>query len=123
MRKSILFVEDNTQLRTLLVEILAVAMDVVVTEACNCAEGRFLLKNTTFDAVVLDGSLPDGKGPDLYTEFRDQLLAQETIVVVYSGDEASELHAKYPQLANDHVRVLLKGFDDLSSTLKVLLFP
>jgi DNA-binding response OmpR family regulator len=123
MTKRILFVEDNVQLQDLFADMLPLAMDVVLVKALTCAQGRVFLNTEHFDAVVLDGTLPDGKGPQLYTEFRDQLRASATPVIVHSAEDARDLRTKFPPLEQDQIPVLLKGRDDLDAALRQLLFP
>ncbi len=106
MTKRILFVDDDVQLQDLFADSLSLVMDVVLVKALTCAQGRTFLNTEHFDAVVLDGSLPDGKGPQLYTEFRDQLRASATPVIVHSAQEPRDLRAMFPLLVQDSVLIL-----------------
>ncbi len=123
MTKRILFVDDSEQIRAVFTDLLPQIMDVEIVEACDCAEGRERLSAETFDALVLDGNLPDGMGPALYVEFRDQLRAHGTHIVVHSGEDARDLREKFPVLVEDNIPILLKGADPLDEVLQKLLYP
>lgn len=64
MKTKILVVEDDVYLREGLCELLSKEAYEPVA-ACNCAEGKRLFADNTFDLVILDVMLPDGNGLDL----------------------------------------------------------
>ena len=65
--KYILLVEDDTALREGLVT--ALQNDTIsVHSAANLAEARKILRNHTFDLLLLDVNLPDGSGIELCRE-------------------------------------------------------
>jgi two-component system cell cycle response regulator len=64
----LLYVEDHAAFRAQVIpKFLA---DHHVTEASTLAEARALLPSGTFDAVLLDYDLPDGKGIELLEELQ-----------------------------------------------------
>jgi two-component system nitrogen regulation response regulator NtrX len=66
----ILIVDDEADIRESLETILR-EEDYAITSAGNVAEARLQLRDTDFDAVLLDIWLPDGDGLELLTEIRN----------------------------------------------------
>ena len=76
--KHILIVEDDTALREGLAAALQSAV-VTTTSAANLAEARRILRECTFDLLLLDCNLPDGSGIDLCRE----VTAVQDIPVIF----------------------------------------
>lgn len=70
MSAEIMLLEDDFFLRDGLCELLG-KEKYQVHSAANCAQGRTLLKQRSFDLVILDVMLPDGNGLELCTELRN----------------------------------------------------
>ena len=76
--KHILIVEDDTALREGLAAALQSAV-VTTASAANLAEARRILRERTFDLLLLDCNLPDGSGIDLCRE----VTAVQDIPVIF----------------------------------------
>ena len=76
--KHILIVEDDTALREGLAAALQSAV-VTTASAANLAEARHILRERTFDLLLLDCNLPDGSGIDLCRE----VTAVQDIPVIF----------------------------------------
>ena len=81
----ILLVEDNQNIRDGLV-FLFNQNNMFVTEASNYKDAKLKLYENTFDVIILDISLPDGNGIDLYKKFIDEIKTP-TIFLTAKDDE------------------------------------
>ena len=70
--RSILVLDDDKALYTLLAEQFAVDGEFIAAEAASVAEADALLNGggARFDAIILDVGLPDGDGRDYCVELR-----------------------------------------------------
>jgi DNA-binding response OmpR family regulator len=86
----ILVVDDDTALRTALVEQLVLDGEFVPTEAVNLAEAQAKLAapDARFDAILLDVGLPDGDGRDFCRILRKQGVKVPIIMLTGSAEEA-----------------------------------
>jgi DNA-binding response OmpR family regulator len=66
----LLYVEDHDRFRAIVIARFLSAHEVTV--AGSLAEARAILASETFDGVLLDYDLPDGKGSELLEEIRGQ---------------------------------------------------
>src|SRR5271156_660129 len=101
----ILVVDDDTALRTALIEQLVQDGEFDPTEASNLAEAESKLAkaDSRFDAILLDVSLPDGDGRDFCKKLRKQGMKTPIIMLTGSAEE------------NDIVRGLDAGANDYIS--------
>lgn len=84
-RARLLLVEDDAELASLVVRLLAMqAMD--VTHVATLAAAHAALAEQAFDALVLDIMLPDGNGLDLCRELRRQHPALPLLMLSARGD-------------------------------------
>ena len=79
----ILFVEDNVRFVRLATSQFLSSHEIV--HATSVAQGLEALKHQTFDAVLVDYDLPDGKG-DAVAKFAAQLTKKPWIVAVSSHE-------------------------------------
>jgi DNA-binding response OmpR family regulator len=86
----ILVVDDDTALRTALVEQLVLDGEFVPTEAVNLGEAQAKLAapDARFDAILLDVGLPDGDGRDFCRTLRKQGVKVPIIMLTGSAEEA-----------------------------------
>jgi len=86
----ILVVDDDTALRTALIEQLVLDGEFVPTEAVNLAEAQAKLAapDARFDAILLDVGLPDGDGRDFCRILRKQGVKVPIIMLTGSAEEA-----------------------------------
>ncbi|HQT38982.1 MAG TPA: response regulator transcription factor [Acidocella sp.] len=85
----ILVVDDDTALRTALVEQLLHDGEFVPTEAGNLAEAQTIISqaDSRFDAILLDVGLPDGDGRDFCKSLRNQGIKVPIIMLTGSAEE------------------------------------
>jgi DNA-binding response OmpR family regulator len=102
--RPILVVDDDTALRTALIEQLVQDGEFAPEEAANLAEAeaRLAVKGAHFDAVLLDVSLPDGDGRDFCRKLRQRGLKAPIIMLTASVEE-SDVVRGLDSGANDYV--------------------
>lgn len=83
----LLYVEDDPDLVEVVTTLVSDTVETIV--ATTLAEARRLLRENTFDLVILDVQLPDGSGLDLLKSLKDE-KGQPTPVIVFSGEEVDE---------------------------------
>jgi len=86
--KSLLVVEDNEQQRQAIVELIGDA-DVEITAVGTGEEALNVLRERTFDCMVLDLGLPDMTGFDFLNRMKNELQVTDVPVVVYTGRDLS----------------------------------
>ena len=96
-KRRLLVVEDN-HAELLSITALLGHDDIDIIEADSGEEGLRLLRDETFDCVVLDLRLPDMTGFEVLERIRDEESLKDIPVVVFTGkelspDEYSRLHA------------------------------
>ncbi|MDR3521071.1 MAG: response regulator transcription factor [Acidocella sp.] len=86
----VLVVDDDTALRTALVEQLLHDGEFVPAEAGSLAEAQAIIgqADSRFDAILLDVGLPDGDGRDFCKSLRGQGIKVPIIMLTGSADEA-----------------------------------
>jgi len=100
--KGILVIEDdhNSQIA---VKSLISDDKVKLTFASSSSEAIAILKQESFDCIILDLNLPDSKGIDLVEKISKQDNVGETPIIIYTGQSVSEqeqreLHAYSPSI-------------------------
>jgi PAS domain S-box-containing protein len=83
-RPTILHIEDEADIRTVVSEIVQDVADVAQAE--NIQEARQRLHTSSFDLIILDLELPDGSGLELLRELNSGAVAL-TPVVIFSVSE------------------------------------
>jgi len=81
--KQLLIIEDDDTQRDALAELVGQGGDVEVTTVGQAEEGFRLMKEKTFDGVILDLLLPDMSGFDLLQKMEESHL--QVPVIVYTG--------------------------------------
>ncbi len=102
--RPILIVDDDATLREALLGQLQVDGEFAVAEAAtiSAAEAMMTGKDSRFDAIILDVSLPDGDGRDLCASLRKQGLRMPIIMLTGSDDEADVVRG-LDAGANDYI--------------------
>jgi DNA-binding response OmpR family regulator len=100
----ILVVDDDTALRTALVEQLLHDGEFVPTQAENLADaqGKLAAADARFDAILLDVALPDGDGRDFCKALRKQGVKVPIIMLTGSAEE-SDIVRGLDSGANDYL--------------------
>ncbi len=102
--RPILIVDDDTTLRTTLVEQLQLDREFMAGQAGSVAEAEALIAvpGARFDAVILDVGLPDGDGRDFCAALRKQGQRMPIIMLTGSDDEADVVRG-LDAGANDYI--------------------
>ena len=82
--RRVLVVEDDDRQRDSVRELLA-RDDVEIVLAANAGDALALLRDTTYDCVVMDLNLPDMSGYELLREMAEQESVSFPPVIVYTG--------------------------------------
>ncbi len=100
----ILVVDDDTALRTALVEQLVHDGEFTPTEAGTLAEAqaKLTVRDARYDAILLDVGLPDGDGRDFCKSLRTQGIKIPIIMLTGSADE-SDIVRGLDAGANDYL--------------------
>jgi DNA-binding response OmpR family regulator len=100
----ILVIDDDTALRSALVEQLVHDGEFVPTEAENLAEAdaKLAAPDARYDAILLDVGLPDGDGRDFCRKLRKQGIKVPIIMLTGSAEEADIVRG-LDSGANDYI--------------------
>jgi DNA-binding response OmpR family regulator len=100
----ILVVDDDTALRSALIEQLVAGGEFAPTEAGSLAEAEAKLEaaGARFDAVLLDVGLPDGDGRDFCKKLRQRGMKTPIIMLTGSAEEADIVRG-LDSGANDYI--------------------
>ena len=99
-QKTILIVDDDTDLREALAEQLALEADFKVTAAGTVALGLAAARSLSPDLIILDVDLPDGDGRDACKQLRSEGINAPVIMLTAAAEDA------------DAIRGLDSGADD-----------
>ncbi len=100
MNRSILLIDDDTELCESLTRLLA--MDQIdITSAHNMAAGQSELRSKRYDLVVLDVMLPDGDGRILLKEIRDR--SDVPVIMLTARGDAGDRIAGLEGGADDYI--------------------
>ncbi len=102
--RPILIVEDDDELRGVLMEHLGAENTLSPTGAASLGEAAHLLNGTDarFDAIVLDVNLPDGDGRDFCAQLRREGLTMPIIMLTGTADETDVVRGLHAG-ANDYI--------------------
>jgi DNA-binding response OmpR family regulator len=102
--RPILIVDDDHALRAMLAEQLGKDGEFVATEAENAseAEAKMTARESRFDAVILDVTLPDGDGRDLCARLRRSGI-KVPIIMLTGSDHESDVVRGLDAGANDYI--------------------
>ncbi|MBS1617797.1 MAG: sigma-54-dependent Fis family transcriptional regulator [Bacteroidetes bacterium] len=114
MKQSILIIDDEEKLRSLLTRIISLE-GYQVHEASTAAAGMRLLEREDIQVVISDVKLPDSNGVDLSRTIREKYPCIEVIVLTAFGTIADGVRA----IKNGAFDYLVKG-DDNEKILPVL---
>lgn len=86
-RKTILIIDDDDDLRTLLCEQLELQGEFVATLAATAGDGVRLARETPPDLILMDLDLPDSNGREACRLLREGGVAAPVIMLTAAGDE------------------------------------
>lgn len=104
---SILLIDDETQLRSLLKRIISLE-GFLVHEASNLKQAAQLLEKEQVDIVLCDVRLPDGSGVDFVQTVREKYAGTEIILITAFGNIEDGVQA----MKNGAFDYLVKGNDN-----------
>src|SRR3954468_11515092 len=102
--RPVLIVDDDAALRAILIEQLVDDGEFEGVSAASIkeVEAKFAAPNARFDAVLLDGRLPDGHGRDLCIRLRQQ--GHRMPIIMMTGDDSeADIVRSLDAGANDYV--------------------
>lgn len=118
MSEAIMLLEDDFFLRDGLSELLG-KEKYRVQSAATCSEARALLRQHSFDLVILDVMLPDGSGLEICTELRNQ-DDDTPILFLTACDEEYQIVRGLDAGADDYVTKPFKMQEFLSRVRALL---
>jgi signal transduction histidine kinase/HAMP domain-containing protein/DNA-binding response OmpR family regulator len=108
--KQLLIVDDNEHELDMVVTAVE-HTDVEITTAKTAKEAINLVREKTFDCIILDLILPDAQGLDIIKELENDKAEHETALIVYSAkDLTPKEKARLNQFANS---IILKSVNSL----------
>ncbi len=114
-KKKILHIEDDPDL--LKFSKLLFSPDATILTAQTLAEARKILKQHTFDVVILDLELPDGNAAKLLPIINEK-TQQMIPVVIFSAYEMEEKYAKY---VSEHLKKTGTSNEKLIATIHAVI--
>lgn len=102
MRKQILLVDDDKDLREVLAEQIASGGDYTVKQAGDAAEAIGHIKSDRFDLMIFDVGLPDADGRDMVKVVREHGV-QTPIIMLTAQDTEKDVIRGLNSGANDYV--------------------
>jgi len=112
----LLLVDDDAELVELVRRVLA-GHEHVLTVASTGEAARALLAHTTYDLLIVDGLLPDGRGTDLLRELAASETPTKAMFISSSWQEVSEVASRARELRVS--RALRKPLDAATFPLEV----
>jgi CheY-like chemotaxis protein/signal transduction histidine kinase/HAMP domain-containing protein len=112
--KNLLVVEDNEAQRMGIEELVG-GDDVKVTSVGSGKEALDLLKENSFDCIVVDLGLPDMGGFELIKTVRHELKLVDLPIIVYTGKDLSPAEAK--ELSKIAESVIVKDLESVDRLL------
>jgi signal transduction histidine kinase/CheY-like chemotaxis protein/HAMP domain-containing protein len=85
-KKGLLLVDDNAAELQRIIEALQ-GDDIVISSAQTALEAAALLREKSFDCIILDLKLPDADGIDLISDLENTITGQETAIIIHSAGE------------------------------------
>jgi CheY-like chemotaxis protein len=112
--KNILVIEDNKLESSLIAKMLG-ADDIVISIAETGEKAIQKMRNTQFDCIIVDYSLPDISGENLLSTV-SQNKKKQTPVIIYSAKDFNKRELQ--NLHHQSNSILLKGADSLERLLE-----
>ncbi|MFB9079263.1 HAMP domain-containing protein [Flavobacterium procerum] len=111
--KNLLVVDDNQQELERILEAVS-GDDITVFSAKTAAEAVTLLREKSFDCIILDLVLPDADGLDLITDLENNITGQETAIIIHSaGDLTKKQKSRLNRFAHSIITKSAVSMDEL----------
>jgi CheY-like chemotaxis protein len=104
--KDVLIVEDDEQLRSAMVKLIA-GSDVNIDEAASAADAINAIRSGRYDCIILDLGLPDMNGLEMLRRLEAEKGIQVPPVIVYTGRELTQ--EEEAELRNYSDSIIVKG--------------
>ena len=111
--KNLLVVDDNeTELDRILKAVDG--DDITVFYAKTATEAVALIRDHSFDCIILDLKLPDADGLDIITDLENNITGQETAIIIHSaGDVTKKQKARLNRFAHSIITKSASSMDEL----------
>jgi CheY-like chemotaxis protein/anti-sigma regulatory factor (Ser/Thr protein kinase) len=120
-KEVILLVDDELEIRQMILDYLRENENYIVFEAASGAEALEILSREHIDLVLSDINMPAMRGFDLLKEVRDRYPAvKRVLITAYNVEDYFEMAMKY-DIGNIFVKTSPFNFAELSSILNKLL--
>jgi CheY-like chemotaxis protein/anti-sigma regulatory factor (Ser/Thr protein kinase) len=120
-KEVILLVDDELEIRQMILDYLRENENYIVFEAASGAEALEVLSREHIDLVLSDINMPAMRGFDLLKEVRDRYPAvKRVLITAYNVEDYFEMAMKY-DIGNIFVKTSPFNFAELSSILNKLL--
>ncbi|QSB25304.1 HAMP domain-containing protein [Flavobacterium sp. CLA17] len=111
--KNLLIVDDNESDLQRIVEAVK-GDDIKLYSAQNAQEAVNLLREYSFDCIILDLVLPDADGLDLLSDLENNIAGQETALIIHSaGDVTKKQRARLNRFAHSIITKSVNSLDEL----------
>jgi HAMP domain-containing protein/signal transduction histidine kinase/CheY-like chemotaxis protein len=91
--KNLLVVDDNEMDLNRILEAVQ-GKDIVVFSAKTAKEAVELLREHSFDCIILDLVLPDADGLDIISDLENNITGQETAIIIHSAGDINKKQAQ-----------------------------
>jgi len=107
-----LLIIDDSELELSMISNCVAGADVAVTTAKTVKEAINLIRERSFDCIILDLILPDGQGLDVVKELETDTMEPQTSLIVYSAKDLNEKEKE--RLGRFANRIILKSANSLN---------
>ncbi|HEY0091312.1 MAG TPA: response regulator, partial [Flavobacterium sp.] len=87
--RNLLVIDDNEIELNMVVDAVK-GDDIVVFTAINAQQAVKLLREQSFDCIVLDLVLPDGDGLDIVSDLENNIAGQDTAIIIHSARDLNK---------------------------------
>jgi two-component system, OmpR family, response regulator ResD len=114
-RKKIILIDDDHDIHDLIRHTLSKEFEISYSEYLN--EGESLIKKNHFDLLILDETLPDGRGSDLCNKLKNELdLADLQIIMLTQRKDLKDKLNAFDAGADDYIS---KPFEPLELLARI----
>ncbi|WPO78308.1 HAMP domain-containing protein [Flavobacterium sp. KACC 22761] len=111
--KNLLIVDDNPMDLKRIVEAVK-GDDISISTALTAKDAVELIKEKSFDCIILDLVLPDADGLDLINDLENNINGQETAIIIHSaGDVNKKQKSKLSRFAHSIIAKSAVSIDEL----------
>ena len=120
-KATILLIDDETQLLTLLTDILEIKGYSVIT-ADNGTDGYNLARSKRPDVIILDLAMPDVDGGQVAQQLRETPQTEHIPIIFLTGLLSKDIEAHNKHMVGGNIMFAKPcDFDDLTNQIEILL--